>query len=87
MKYAVLVYQGFIGNVFQVDSLNMADYGRNASLLYQNSTEKAEAFAKGLGAAGIVVRSAECDEIGDISQSRWSDNISGGITRNPVNVN
>ena len=48
----VLVYQAGIANVFEVDSLNLSDYGREARRLLQGDFRTCEAFARGCGAAG-----------------------------------
>ena len=72
---AVLVYQAGIANVFAVDSFNMSDYGRNAIRLCQNDFRTCEAFARGLGAAGVKVVSAHCNQVGDIEFSTWSEDL------------
>ena len=71
IEKAVLVYQGPIANVFAVETLNLAPYGRRARRLFQGSCGEAAAFARGLGAAGTVVRSARCERRGDISDQPW----------------
>jgi hypothetical protein len=72
---AVLVYQGGIANVFQVDCLNMADFGRNAKRLLQGDFATCAAFAHGLGIAGVVVRTAACNQAGDITNAHWTENL------------
>lgn len=74
-RRAVLVYQAGIANVFEVDCFNMADYGRNARRLLQHAFSPCEFFARGLGAAGWVVRSATCNQAGDIVSAPWSDDL------------
>jgi hypothetical protein len=71
----VLVYQGGIANVFEVDCFNLSGYGRNAKRLHQGSFESAKWVAHGLGLAGAIVRSAHCNWAGDISESHWSENL------------
>ena len=73
MEYAALVYQSGIANVFQVDSANLADYGREAKRLKQGNFRGCEAFAQGLVAAGIKVYSAHCNKAGDIQGQVWDD--------------
>lgn len=72
---AVLVYQAGIANVFEVESFNMADYGRDAKRLKQGDFRTCEAFAQGLAAAGAQVTTAQCNQAGDITHSRWSDDL------------
>lgn len=74
-KRAVLVYQAGIANVFAVFSLNMADFGRDARRLIQSDFRSCEEFARGLAAAGIIVRSATCNQAGDIMSALWSENM------------
>jgi hypothetical protein len=69
---AMLVYQAGIANVFAVDSFNIADYGRNARRLLQHAFSPCEHFARGLAAAGVVVRTAACNQAGDIVNALWS---------------
>ena len=75
IERAMLVYQAGIANVFAVDTFNLADFGRNAKRLMQADFRTCEAFARGLGAAGTVVLSAQCNMAGDIAQRPWSDNL------------
>lgn len=75
-RKAVLVYQAGIANVFMVDTFNMADDGlRNARRILQHAFSPCEFFARGLGAAGFIIRSAQCNETGDITNSHWSDDL------------
>ncbi|KKL23441.1 hypothetical protein LCGC14_2425340 [marine sediment metagenome] len=69
----MLVYQAGIANVFSVASFNLAHYGRQAIRLMQADFAACENFARGAGWAGAVVRSAYCDQAGDIGECRWSD--------------
>lgn len=75
VKRAWLVYQVGIANVFSVRAYNLADYGREAKLLLQSDFRTCEAFARGLGAAGATVRSAHCNQAGDIIRATWSDDL------------
>lgn len=72
---AVLVYQAGIANVFSVSSFNLSDYGRDAIRLLQADFRTCESFARGLAAAGVVVRSAACNQAGDIIRSTWSEDF------------
>jgi hypothetical protein len=71
----VLVYQAGIANVFRVTSFNLADYGRDAVRLVQSDFRSAEAFARGLAAAGGIVKSAACNRAGDITHEKWTDDL------------
>ena len=75
IKRAMLVYQAGIANVFSVQSLNLADYGRDAVRLIQADFCTCESYAHGLGAAGVIVRSAACNIAGDIISREWSDDL------------
>jgi hypothetical protein len=75
VKRAVLVYQAGIANVFQVESFNMADYGRDARRLLQSDFRTCEAFARGLVAAGVKVTSAACNRAGDVAEQTWSEDL------------
>ena len=72
---AVLVYQAGIANVFRVDCFNLSPYGREAERLLQADFRTCEWFARGLAAAGCVVRSVHCNQTGDISNAKWSEDI------------
>ena len=83
-----LVYQAGIANVFKVDSFNLADYGREATRLHQGSFDSARYFAQGMGAAGAVVRSAHCNEAGDIARRHWSEEWdSAPFNPSPLTIN
>lgn len=73
MKRAMLVYQAGIANVFAVKSFNLADYGRDAKRLLQSDFRTCEAFASGLAAAGVTVRTVHCNMAGDIIGQTWSE--------------
>ena len=74
-NYAVLVYQSGIANVFAVDCLNVADFGRNARLLMQRDFWSCEMFARGLAYAGYKVAIASCNQAGNIATSRWTEGL------------
>jgi hypothetical protein len=74
-KKYMLVYQAGIANVFEVKSFNLSDYGRDAKRLLQHAFEPCEWFARGLGAAGGTVRSAACNQAGDIISAHWTDDL------------
>ena len=69
------MYQGGIANIFMVDCFNMSNYGRNAKRVYQGDFASAFSVAFGLGLAGFVVRTAVCNEAGDITRRKWSDDL------------
>jgi hypothetical protein len=75
MKKAMLVYQAGIANVFEVECFNLASFGRDAKRLYQGDFYRAASFAKGLGAAGVTVMTAHCNQAGNITDAKWSDNM------------
>lgn len=70
-----LVYQAGIANVVRVSSFNLADFGRDAYHLLQADFREAEAYARGMGEAGAVVRSMHCNMAGDIRHEKWSENL------------
>lgn len=71
----MLVYQAGLANVFRVDCFNLASFGRNAVRLMQSDFRTCESFARGMGEAGAIVRSAHCNKAGDIADSTWSENL------------
>lgn len=75
IKKAFLVCQGGIANVFAVDCLNLAPYGRKAKRLWQGDFLTAVSFAMGLRAAGVIVKTAACNRAGDIVDELWADNL------------
>lgn len=75
IKYAMLVYQGGIANVFAVDCLNLSSFGRNAKRLIQSDFVTCRAFARGMGVAGCIVRTAWCNMAGDITDCTWTEDV------------
>ncbi|MHC5062253.1 MAG: hypothetical protein ACYTFK_14445 [Planctomycetota bacterium] len=71
-KRAVLVYQAGLANVFEVDSFNLSDYGREARRIMQSDFYTCEVFARGLAHAGYRVGSASCNMAGDIINQKWT---------------
>jgi hypothetical protein len=71
----MLVYQAGIANVFKVDSFNLADYGRDALMIYQGDFRGAIMFAHGAGYAGAIVRTAGCNMAGDIEHQKWTQDF------------
>ena len=87
-RYAMLVYQAGIANVFSVDSLNLSDFGRDAKRLLQADFRSCENFARGLKAAGVIVKTAACNMAGDIVNAKWSDDLDAqpfSENFNPIN--
>lgn len=76
IKRAMLVYQAGIANVFEVSCFNLAGYGREAIRLMQSDFKTCLAYVRGLGDCGVVVRSAHCNEAGDIVDRPWNDDLS-----------
>ena len=70
-----LVYQGGIANLFEVDCANLSGFGRNAKRLYQGDFRTAEAIATGLGLAGGIIHTAACNNAGDITNDKWTDDL------------
>jgi len=70
-----LVYQAGIANIFEVNSFNLANFGRDAVRLYQGDFKTAEALAIGMGLAGCIVMTLACNQAGDIINEKWSDDL------------
>jgi len=86
----MLVYQAGLANVFSVTSFNLANYGRDAVRLLQADFAACENFALGIGTAGAVVRSAHCNQAGDIAGAKWSDSLEDAPfseSQHPVKAN
>lgn len=64
-KQATLVYQAGIANVFAHTE------DKAPRRLIQSDFHTCECFSHGLQAAGIEVRSAWCNQAGDIINSEW----------------
>ena len=75
MKAVYLVYQGGFANVFAVDQLSLSPDGRNARRLLQHAFGPCQWFARGLGEAGVTVRTAACNQAGDIAAAVWTDDL------------
>jgi hypothetical protein len=75
IERAFLVYQGPIANVFAVEALNLSDYGREAQRLMQSDFLSCENFARGLAAAGVIVRTAGCNQAGEIARAKWTEDL------------
>jgi len=71
----VLVYQGGIANVFKVTSFNLSNYGRDAERIMQRDFSACEYFARGCGYGGAIVRTAACNQAGDIVNALWSEDL------------
>jgi hypothetical protein len=72
MKYAMLVYQAGLANVFEVDRFAIKPEHRNAKRLKQADFSACENFANGLAAAGTLVVTAACNMAGDIADREWA---------------
>ncbi len=69
IKFAVLVYQcGGIANVFAVSKATR-------KRLLQSDFRTCESFCLGLAAAGVGVRSAHCNKVGDVALWPWSTDL------------
>lgn len=71
----MLVYQAGLANVFQVDSFNLCDFGREAKRLLQSDFRSCEWFARGLVADGAKVTTVACNMAGDITHQKWNDDL------------
>lgn len=76
---AMLVYQYGIANVFEVKCFNLNKFGRSAKRLYQGDFISARNIAYGIGLAGGIVRTANCDKVGDITREQWEDLTSDAV--------
>ena len=79
MKFATLVYQGGLANVFSHETdqrpsrhLDGEPYASVRERQFQGTFGQCEAYAAGLKAAGVTVRVAWCNEAGDIINSHWN---------------
>ena len=84
-KYAVLLYRQAIAEVFAVNCLNMSPYGRKAKRLLQGSMNHARAFAEGMGACGVIVRTATYLPLGDAINAKWTEGAPGSVPRLIIN--
>ncbi len=75
IERAFLVYQSGIANVFAVECHNLSSFGRDAQRLIQGDFRTCENFARGLGAAGVIVHTASCNVAGDCRDVTWTDGI------------
>ncbi len=73
-----LVYQAGIANVFLVDMFNLnEDGGKSGGVqrLLQGAFSECETFVRGMARAGASVRTAHCNQAGDISDSQWFSDL------------
>ncbi len=70
-----LVYQAGIANVFLVDAFDLNATGLNVGRLLQGSFHECETFVRGMARAGASVRTAHCNQAGDISGAQWFDDL------------
>lgn len=75
MKYAALVYQAGIANVFDLNGMTLDPATRGARRIKLGDFRSCEMFAQGLKAAGVVVTTAACNRAGDIADAEWSVNL------------
>ena len=68
-----LVYQAGLANVFLVDAFDLNATGHNVRRLLQGTFHECEIFVRGMARAGAVVRSAHCNQAGDIAGAQWSE--------------
>jgi len=74
-RRAMLVYQGGLANVFNVDSFNLSPYGRNARRIYQGAFGQAIMLVKGMALGGYLIRTAGGNYAGDITNQTWTDDL------------
>ena len=75
MKRAMLVYQNGLANVFAVECFSLVNCSRDARRLIQADFRTCEAFAHGLGVAGVTVRTAVCNQSDDIIDAHWTTDL------------
>ena len=80
MRYAAIVYQAGIANVFKT-RYTTPPLKRKAQRLLQGSFAECEAFIRGLSAAGVGVYCAMCNEAGDITDREWMYDITNAPFR------
>ena len=85
-KRYVLVYQCGIANVFEVESFNLSDYGRDAKLVNQGAFTSNISFCNGLVEAGHAVKTAHCDKAGDITWSKWIEGMGNMFSEHKYNI-
>lgn len=72
MKYAALVYQAGLANVFELEAMTLDADKRKARRLLQGDFRACEYYARGLAAAGVRVSTAACNRAGDVTEAEWS---------------
>ena len=74
MKHATLVYQAGIANVFSHDVPSKVTNANSSSRKreMQSDFRTCEAFAAGLKRAGVKVKTAWCNQAGDIAMLVWN---------------
>ena len=75
MTHAVLIYQAGIANVFSVEGVDTNLATRKVKRLLQSDFHTCEAFARGLGAAGVCVTTMAANYAGDVVNVEWSVNL------------
>lgn len=79
LVYVVDMFDDYVPMVFKVDCFNLAPFGREAQLIFNedplNQHEKAVAFCKGAAAAGAKVMTAACYRPHNVAQEQWSENF------------
>lgn len=78
-RYAALVYQGGIANVFEIDHITINPDKRRARRLLQGSFRDCLMFARGMKWAGAIVMTAHCRLAGDITDAEWSLDLEDAI--------
>lgn len=73
----MLVYQTGFANVFAVDHFSVRPEGRGSTRrLLQHAFLPCEYYARGAMAAGAAVRTAACNQAGDIAEAVWTWELS-----------
>jgi hypothetical protein len=75
VKYAVLVYQAGIANVFQLQSTDTQPETRKAERLLQSDFRSCEMYARGLKDAGTAVTTMQCNRAGDVQDAAWNADL------------
>lgn len=87
-KRYLLVYQGGIANIFEVDRWCLSANSRQSKRIHQGGFEDSEWIAIGLAEGGHLVASVGCNQAGDIIDAQYTSDLeslpfSGHM--NPVN--
>ncbi len=75
MRYAALLYQAGIANVFELESIDTRLATRKVKRLMQADFRSCEMYARGLKDAGVAVTTMHVNVAGDAAQAEWSGDL------------